>query len=45
MHQRTSGGVPAASCCFCQLELLAEPQGFFWIELLLLICEWCLQAD
>ena len=24
---------------------LAKPQGFFWIKLPLLICEWCLQVD
>jgi len=26
-------------------DQLAEPRGFFWRELLLLICEWCLQGD
>jgi hypothetical protein len=33
------------SCCFHGLRWLAEPHGYFWTKLLLLICKWCLWVD
>lgn len=45
-QQRISSGNLAVSCCFCtDSGVLAEPWSFFWIEMPLLICEWCLQVD
>lgn len=42
-HQRTSLGVPVASC-FCGLRPVGEPCGFFWIELPLLVHVWWLPS-
>jgi hypothetical protein len=41
-HQRTSGGVSAASA---DSDHLAEPGSFFKIKLMLLIQEWCSSVD
>lgn len=35
----------ATSCCFCGLEHVGEPCGFFWIELQLLISKWWLTNE
>ena len=45
--KKTSGGIWAASCHVCRFGSLAdscrvEPCGFFWVDLRLLIREWCL---
>jgi hypothetical protein len=45
MHQRTSGGVPAAAAASEDSCQLAGPGGVFWIEPLLLICVGDLLVD